>query len=85
MVLKQYVLQNLFRSHIRQNDPNTDLHTIYLVGSNKYNIQTWAIMTCFCNFMTLTSVIYGHYILRTDFGPHITSVGERQLKKQCIS
>ena len=67
MVLKQYVLQNLFHSHIRYY-PNTDLHTINLVGSNKYNIKTWAIITCFCNFMTLTSVIYGHYILRTDFG-----------------
>ena len=68
MVLKQYVLQNLFHSHIRKNDPNTDLHTIYLVGSNKYNIKTWAIVTCFCTFIKLTKVIYGLYILRTDFG-----------------
>ena len=65
--------------------PNTDLHTIHLVGSNTYNIKTWAIMTCFCNFMTLTSVIYGHYILRQTLAAHITSAGERQLKKQCIS
>ena len=68
MVLKQYDLQNLFHSLIRKNGQNTDLHTIYLVGSNKYIIKTWAIMTCFCNFIKVTSVIYRHYILQTDFG-----------------
>ena len=75
-----------FSIHIvGKNSLNTDLHTIYLVGSNKYNIKTWSIMTCFCNIMTLTSVIYGHYILRQTLAAHITSAGERQLKNFLIS
>ena len=48
--------------------PNTDLHTIYLVKINKYNLKIWAIMTYSVIFVTLKSVIYGHYVLPTDFG-----------------
>ena len=48
-------------------NPNIDLHTFFLVEINKYNLKIWAIMTYSVIFLTLKSVIYGHYVLRTDF------------------
>ena len=49
-------------------NPNIDLHAIFLVEINKCNLKIWAIMTYSVIFLTLKSVIYGHYVLRTDFG-----------------
>ena len=39
----------MFQNHvylfIHKSNQNTDLHTIYLVEINKYNLKIWAIMT----------------------------------------
>ena len=70
-VLKDILFQNhvyLFLSQFDKYNPNIDLHTIFLVEINKYNLKIWANMTYSVIFLTLKSVIYGHYVLRTDFG-----------------
>ena len=57
-----------FIHKLDKSNPNSDLPTIYLVEINKYNLKKWAIMTYSVIFLTLKSVIYGHYVLQTDFG-----------------
>ena len=64
---------------------NIDLHTIFLVEINKYNLKIWAIMTYSVIFLTLKSVINGHYFYGQTLATHITSAAERQLKKQTFS
>ena len=71
-----------FIHKLDKSNPNSDLHTIYLVEINKYNLKIRAIMTYSVIFVTLKSVIYGHYVLRTDFGHSYHKTAERQLKKQ---
>ena len=60
-VLKDILFQNnvyLFIHKLDKYNQNTDLHTIYLVEINKYNLKIWAIMTYSVIFLTLKSVIY---------------------------
>ena len=62
-VLKDILFQNhvyLFLSQFDKYNPNIDLHTIFLVEINKYNLKIWANMTYSVIFLTLKSVIYGH-------------------------
>ena len=59
-VPKDILFQNHVYSFIHKLDksnPNTDLHTIYLVEINKYNQKIWVIMTYSVIFLTLKSVI----------------------------
>ena len=70
-VLKDILFQNhvyLFNHKLDKYNPNTDLHNIYLVKINKYNLKIWASVTYSVIFLTLKSVVYGHYLLWTDFG-----------------
>ena len=70
-VLKDILFQNhvyLFFHKLDKYNPNIDLHTICLVEIKKYNLKRLTIMTYSVIFLTLKSVIYGHYVLRTDFG-----------------
>ena len=63
-------------------NPNIDLH-IFLVEINKYNLKIWANMTYSVIFLTVKSVIYGHY--GQTLAADITSAAERQLKQQPFS
>ena len=65
-VLKDTLFQNhvyLFLLQIRKYNPNIDLHNIFFVEINKHNLKIWANMTYSVIFLTLKSVIYGHYVL----------------------
>ena len=59
-VLKEYCFTTMCTSFIHKLDkynPNTDLHTIYLVEINKYSLKIWASMTYSVISLTLKSVI----------------------------
>ena len=73
MVLKQYVLQNLFYSHIRKM-AQILIYILFIWLKVIIQFKTWAIVTSFGNFMNLTSVIYGHYILRDLRTLHSTDI-----------
>ena len=71
---------------IGKNGPNTDWHdTIFLVGSNKYNIQhgpLWHVFVILWHLQvwSMDTTFYGQTV-----AAHITSAGERQLKKKSVS